>query len=307
MVQPIVRHFDTFAPYELPRCFIVLCEKTQYSLVGGYMLLRLTFCHHFFLPEDRGRKFPFNIGIHVGDQVASYCEGCKLKLRRHLNLRSQVQQISSIISKFVFWQVTFLLSLCRETENPMSGSRAERAVSRQKVYFNLTWHPHDGVWERYSRWWIWRSFKCRMWRSDGRRGCFSCCWVRFWFFVVCQNRPSLSNRSISVTLRIWSFTLAVVAAFYPPCIYSIFSTCDTTLSSCFSQTYSLFDASSTAIAFRFQPQADKRKMKDSMEGFCQENTCREIQTFSHTSVQNLCVGWITSKCSSCNFILIAFK
>ena len=80
--------------------------------------------------------------------------------------------------------------------------------------------------------------------------------------------------------------------FTPSCIPSIFSTCDTRLSSCFSQTYSLFDASSTAIAFRFQPQADKRKMKESIEGFCQENTCREIQTFSHTTVQNLCVGWI---------------
>jgi len=26
--------------------------------------------------------------------------------------------------------------------------------------------------------------------------------VGFWFFVVCQSRPSLSNRSISVALRI---------------------------------------------------------------------------------------------------------
>lgn len=192
-----------------------LWKKTQYTLIVVTCFSDWPSATTSFYPEDRGRKFPCNVNVHVGDQMASFCKGCNLNLHRHLNLRSQVQQISSYISKFVFWQVTFLLSLCRETENPISGSRAERAVSRQKVYFNLMWHPHDGVGERYWRWWIWRSFECRMWRSDGGRGCFSCCWVRFWFFVVCQSRPSLSNRSISVTPRIWSFTVAVVAALYP--------------------------------------------------------------------------------------------
>lgn len=122
---------------------------------------------------------------------------------------------------------------------------------------------------------------------------FRRCWLRFCFLVVCGRSPSLCNRfslrSSPYKFQRSSFWLLPSAL--SRCAFSILSTCHTTLSGFFR-----LMILSARCFFRgcctLNSTSGGQEIKEAVEGFCHENTCRVILTFPNISPQKLCFVWI---------------
>jgi hypothetical protein len=147
--------------------------------------------------------------------MASYWDGRNLNFRHLLNFPSKVYIFLHLFQSVSFDRLHFCSTCGVKQKNLcLEAARKGRFQGRR---FILTW----------------RGFPTMAWGSGigggvfggllnvecgemtGEGGVLAAVGFGCLFFFVCQSRPSLSSRSISVPLPIWSFKGVVVAALYP--------------------------------------------------------------------------------------------